>query len=45
MLLHCSYNKKLNTTKIHNNKTYKLMPKNNENRNYNAGVSDCTEKF
>ena len=28
-----------------NNKTYKLMPNNNEKRDYNAGVSDGTKKF
>ena len=37
-VLHCSYNKKLNTTKTPNNKSYKLMP--NERRDYNTGVSD-----
>ena len=26
MLLHCLYNKKLNTAKMSNNKSYKLMP-------------------
>ena len=43
MLLHCSYNKKLNTTKMPNNKSYKLMP--NEKRDYNTGVSDGIKKF
>ena len=47
--LHCSYNKKLNTTKMPNNKSYKLnttkMPNNNEKRDYNTGVSDGTKKF
>ena len=52
MLLHCSYNKKLNTTKMPNikscnimpnNKSYKLMP--NEKRGYNTGVSDDIKKF
>ena len=37
-VLHCSYNKKLNTTKTPNNKSYKLKP--NERRDYNTGVSD-----
>ena len=41
--LHCSYNKKLNTTKMPNNKSYKLMP--NEKRDYNTGVSDGIKKF
>ena len=45
MLLYCSQNKKLNSTKISNNETYKLMPNNNEKGNYNAGVSDDTKKF
>ena len=45
MLLHCSYNKKLNTAKMPNNKSYKLMPNKNEKRDYNAGVSDGTKKF
>ena len=45
MLLHSSYNKKLNTTKMPNNKSYKLMSNNNEKRDYNAGVSDGTKKF
>ena len=52
MLLHCSYNKTLNTTKRLNNKSYKLMPSNksyklmpNEKRDYNAGVNDGTKKF
>ena len=36
MLLHCSYKKNANTTKILNNTTYKLMP--NEKRDYNTGV-------
>ena len=45
MLLHCSYNKKLNTTKIPNNKSYKLMPNNDEKRDYNIGVSDGIKKF
>ena len=43
MLLHCSYNKKPNTTKMPNNKSYKLMP--NEKRDYNTGVSDGIKKF
>ena len=43
MLLHCSYHKKLNTTKMPNNKSYKLMP--NEKRDYNTGVSDGIKKF
>ena len=43
MILHCSYNKKLNTTKMPNNKSYKLMP--NEKRDYNTGVSDGIKKF
>ena len=52
MLLHCSYKKKLNTTKMPNNKSSKLMPNNksyklmpNEKRDYNTGVSDGTKKF
>ena len=45
MLLHCSCNKKLNTTKMPNNKSYKLMPNNNEKRDYNTGVSDGIKKF
>ena len=50
MVLHCSYNKKLNTTKMANNKSYKLMPKSyklmpNEKRDYNTGVSDGIKKF
>ena len=52
MLLHCSYSKKLNTTKIPNNKSYKLMPNNksyklmpNEKRSYNTDVSDGIKKF
>ena len=45
MLLHCSYNKKLNTTKMPNNISYKLMPNNDEKRDYNAGVSDGTKKY
>ena len=28
-----------------NNKTYKLMPSDNEKWDYNAGVSDTTKKF
>ena len=40
MLLHCSYNKKLNSAKMPNNKGYKLMPNDNEKRDYNASVSD-----
>ena len=40
MLLHCSYNKKLNITKMHNNKTYKLMPKETI-----TGVRDGIKKF
>ena len=43
MLLHCSYNKKLNTTKMPNTKTYKLMS--NEKRDYNTGVIDGIKKF
>ena len=43
MLLHCPGNKKLNTTKMSNNKTYKLMP--NEKKDYNPGVSDGIKKF
>ena len=47
--LHCSYNKKLNTTKMPNNKSYKLnttiMPNDNEKRDYNTGVSDGIKKF
>ena len=43
MLLHCSYNKKLNTSQMPNNKTYKLMP--NEKRDYNTGVNDGIKKF
>ena len=43
MLLHCLYNKKLNTIKMPNNKTYKLMP--NEKTDYNTGVSDGIKKF
>ena len=34
MLLHCSYNKKRNTTKMSNNKSYK------QKRDYNTGVTD-----
>ena len=30
MLLHYSYKKKLHTTKMPNNKSYKVMPNNNE---------------
>ena len=45
MLLHCSYNKKLNTTKMPNNISYKLMPNNDEKGDYNAGVSDGTKKY
>ena len=43
MLLHCSYNKKLNTSQMPNDKTYKLMP--NEKRDYNTGVSYSIKKF
>ena len=39
----CSYNKKLNTTKTPNNKSYKLM--HNERRDYNTGVSDGVKKL
>ena len=28
-----------------NNKSYKLMPNNNENRDYNTGASDDIKKF
>ena len=45
MLLHCSYNKKLNITKMPYNKSYKLMPNNNEKRDHNTGVSDGIKKF
>ena len=52
MLLHCSYIKKLHTTKMPNNKSYKLMPNNknyklmpNEKRDYNTGVSDGIKSF
>ena len=45
MLLHCSYNKKLNTTKMPDNESYKLMPNNNEKRDYNTAVSDGIKKF
>ena len=47
--LHCSYNKKLNTTEVPNNKSYKLnttiMPNDNEKRDYSTGVSDDIKKF
>ena len=45
MLLHCSYNKKLNTTKMSNNISYKLIRINNEKRDYNTGVSGDIKKF
>ena len=52
MLLHCSYNKKLHTTKMANNKSYKVMPNNksyklipNEKRDYHTGLSDGIKKF
>ena len=45
MLLHCSYKKKLNTTKMPNNESNKLMPNNNEKRDYDTGLSDGTKKF
>ena len=51
MLLHFSHNKKLNTTKMPNNKNYKLMLNNksyklmpDEKRDYNTGASDGIKK-
>ena len=43
MLLHCSYNKNPSTTKMPNDKSYKLMP--NKKRDYNMGVSDGIKMF
>ena len=47
--LHCTYNKKLNITKMPDNKSYKrnttIMPDDNEKRDYNTGVSNGIKMF
>ena len=47
--LHCLYNKKLSTTRMPNNKSYKLnttiMSHDHEKRGYKTGVSEGIKKF